>query len=37
MKISKSFSFDAAHRLTTHNGKCRNLHGHRYSVIVTIE
>jgi 6-pyruvoyltetrahydropterin/6-carboxytetrahydropterin synthase len=37
MKIGKTFTFDAAHRLQDHEGKCRNLHGHTYSVVVTLE
>lgn len=34
--ISKSFEFDASHRLITHPGKCKNIHGHRYKVEVSI-
>ena len=30
-------SFDAAHFLKGYAGKCRNLHGHRWRVVVTIE
>lgn len=36
MQVGKTFTFDAAHRLQNHNGKCRNLHGHTYRVDVTI-
>lgn len=32
---TKECSFDAAHRLSFHKGKCRNLHGHTYKVQVT--
>ncbi len=28
--------FDAAHFLTDYHGKCENLHGHRYNVVVTL-
>ena len=37
-KISKSYSFDAAHRLHHLEGahKCRNLHGHTYTVTITL-
>jgi 6-pyruvoyltetrahydropterin/6-carboxytetrahydropterin synthase len=36
--ISKQFSFDAAHRLIDgYQGKCAHLHGHTYTVIITIE
>ncbi|MCK5025531.1 MAG: 6-carboxytetrahydropterin synthase QueD [Nanoarchaeota archaeon] len=37
MKISKEFVFDAAHKLLWHKGKCQNLHGHTYKLIVTVE
>ncbi|MEE1420294.1 MAG: 6-carboxytetrahydropterin synthase [Eggerthellaceae bacterium] len=30
-------SFDAAHFLTDYHGKCENLHGHRWRVVVYIE
>lgn len=29
--------FDAAHFLTSYHGKCENLHGHRWRVVVTLE
>lgn len=29
--------FDAAHALRRYEGKCENLHGHRYEVVVCIE
>jgi 6-pyruvoyltetrahydropterin/6-carboxytetrahydropterin synthase len=35
--ISKEYSFDAAHILPSHKGKCRNLHGHTYQVRVDID
>lgn len=28
--------FDAAHFLANYHGKCENLHGHRYRVVVTL-
>jgi len=37
MKITRRCTFDAAHRLPSHEGKCRRLHGHHYVVDVTIE
>ena len=39
MKISKVFTFDAAHKLPKDEcyGKCSNLHGHTYKLIVTME
>jgi 6-pyruvoyltetrahydropterin/6-carboxytetrahydropterin synthase len=36
MRIGKTFTFDAAHRLQNHNGKCKNLHGHTYQVEVIV-
>ena len=35
--ITKILSFSAAHSLPQHEGKCRNVHGHTYTVEVTIE
>jgi 6-pyruvoyltetrahydropterin/6-carboxytetrahydropterin synthase len=32
MEIARRTTFDAAHRLPHHNGKCRKLHGHHYVV-----
>lgn len=29
-RIEKSFTFEAAHRLPRHDGKCANLHGHSW-------
>jgi 6-pyruvoyltetrahydropterin/6-carboxytetrahydropterin synthase len=29
--------FDAAHALRGYHGKCENLHGHRFEVIVTLQ
>ena len=34
---TRSFEFDAAHRVLGHTGKCRFLHGHRYRVEVTVK
>lgn len=34
--VTKILTFDAAHSLPEHEGKCRNLHGHTYSVEVTV-
>lgn len=36
LRISRSFQFDAAHALKDYNGPCRNIHGHRYRLEVTI-
>jgi 6-pyruvoyltetrahydropterin/6-carboxytetrahydropterin synthase len=35
--VTCTFTFEAAHRLTWHPGKCRNLHGHSYRLDVTVE
>ncbi|MGX2947333.1 6-carboxytetrahydropterin synthase QueD [Frederiksenia canicola] len=35
-KIAKEFSFDMAHMLDGHDGKCQNLHGHTYTLQVEI-
>ncbi|WP_040975922.1 6-carboxytetrahydropterin synthase QueD [Necropsobacter massiliensis] len=35
-KVSKEFSFDMAHLLDGHDGKCQNLHGHTYKLQVEI-
>jgi len=34
--ITKILTFDAAHSLPDHEGKCRNIHGHTYTVEVTV-
>lgn len=34
--VSKEFTFDAAHHLHHYEGKCKNLHGHTYTVIFGI-
>ena len=34
--LSSEASFDAAHFLTNYNGKCKNIHGHRWRVVVSI-
>lgn len=36
MKVVKTFSFDIAHMLDGHDGKCKNLHGHTYRLEVEI-
>jgi 6-pyruvoyltetrahydropterin/6-carboxytetrahydropterin synthase len=34
--VTCTFTFEAAHRLEWHPGKCRNLHGHSYRLDVTV-
>ena len=36
-KVSTIFYFDAAHKLVSHKGKCKHLHGHTYKLVVTVE
>src|SRR5687767_3337654 len=35
--VSRSFTFEAAHQLPWHPGKCQRLHGHSYRLEVTVE
>lgn len=35
-KISKSFRWEMAHRLPFHDGGCKNIHGHSYSMTVEL-
>jgi len=35
ISCTRRLEFDAAHRLVQHEGKCRNLHGHRYVLDAT--
>jgi 6-pyruvoyltetrahydropterin/6-carboxytetrahydropterin synthase len=35
--IQKEIEFDAGHRVPNHESKCRNPHGHRYRVVVSLE
>jgi 6-pyruvoyltetrahydropterin/6-carboxytetrahydropterin synthase len=35
-KVVKEVAFDAAHRLFGYPGKCANIHGHRYRVLVAL-
>ena len=37
MQIRKSFTFEAAHLLPHHPGKCARLHGHSYRLDVTLD
>ena len=37
MKIAKEFRWEMGHRLQFHDGKCKNLHGHSYKLLVEIE
>lgn len=35
--ITQDFHWDAGHRLLNHEGKCKYLHGHRYTAEVTLQ
>ena len=37
MRVKATFNFEAAHRLPHHPGKCKELHGHSYRLVVTVE
>ena len=37
MKVKRVFDFEAAHRLPNHPGTCRELHGHSYRLVVTVD
>ena len=36
IRITKEFTFEAAHALNGYDGPCRNIHGHSYNFSVTI-
>ena len=36
-RVTRTFSFEAAHQLPWHSGKCRRLHGHTYRLEVSVE
>ncbi|MBA3900578.1 MAG: 6-carboxytetrahydropterin synthase [Bacteroidetes bacterium] len=36
IRITKQFTFEAAHALYGHDGACRNIHGHSYKLEVTL-
>ena len=37
MLITKEIEIDAGHRVPSHKGKCKNLHGHRYKIEVGVD
>ena len=37
MKIAKEFYWEMGHRLPDHFGLCKNIHGHSYKMILTVE
>ena len=36
IQITKSIEWDMGHRIPNHKSKCRNLHGHRYKLEITL-
>lgn len=37
LTITRKLEFDAGHRIPDHRSQCRNLHGHRYTLEITLE
>lgn len=37
MKIAKEFKWEMGHRLPFHKGKCKNIHGHTYKIMIEFE
>jgi len=36
IRITRRLEFDAGHRLPNHKSQCRNIHGHRYAIELTL-
>lgn len=36
-QITREIGIDSGHRIPNHHSKCRNLHGHRYRILATLE
>jgi 6-pyruvoyltetrahydropterin/6-carboxytetrahydropterin synthase len=36
ISITRRLEFDAGHRLPNHKSQCRNIHGHRYAIEITL-
>lgn len=36
MQITRRLEFDAGHRIPDHQSQCRHLHGHRYTIEITL-
>ncbi len=36
LTITRKLEFDAGHRIPDHKSQCRNLHGHRYTLAITL-
>jgi 6-pyruvoyltetrahydropterin/6-carboxytetrahydropterin synthase len=36
LTITRKVEFDSGHRIPDHHSQCRNLHGHRYTLLITL-
>lgn len=36
-QVTRRVEIDAGHRLLNHEGRCRNIHGHRYAFEITVQ
>ena len=36
MQITTRLEFDSGHRIPSHKSQCKNLHGHRYAIEITL-
>jgi len=36
MRITRKLEFDAGHRIPDHGSQCRHMHGHRYTIEITL-
>jgi len=36
MQVTRLFEFDSGHRIPNHSSECKNLHGHRYKLELTL-
>lgn len=36
LSLAREFTFDAAHNLKWHKGKCKNIHGHTYRLQIFV-
>ena len=37
IRVTKEFTFEAAHALYNYDGQCSNIHGHSYRLFVTVK
>lgn len=37
VRITKIFPFEMAHLISTHKGRCKNIHGHSYQLHITLK